>query len=207
MRCRKARSRRNRPFSSKFSRILAGGPTSPPDSFLRNVIIIERALEGVSRQSLARFATRAQKLAGVKGDVAVLITGSRQVRQLNLKFRGKNKPTDVLSFPGKNGGDIAICAEIAKNNATRFGHPAVKEIKVLILHGMLHLAGYDHERDNGRMEKKEAMLRAELKLPASLIQRTLSQKIPAGSTSVKRSQRKGVAKNSARARQKRSAQA
>jgi len=174
------------------------------------VIIIERALEGVSRQSLARFATRAQKLAGVQGDVAVLITGSRQVQQLNRKFRGKNKPTDVLSFPREDGGDIAICAEIAQSNATRFGHPAVNEIKVLILHGMLHLAGYDHETDNGRMEKKEASLRAELRLPASLIQRTLNQETPgspAVPTAMKDSKRKSAARKSERAGQKRSAHA
>jgi probable rRNA maturation factor len=159
------------------------------------VIIIERALEGVSQQSLARFATRAQKLAGVEGDVTVLITGSRQVQQLNRKFRRKNKPTDVLSFPREDGGDIAICAQIAQSNATRFGHPAVNEIKVLILHGMLHLAGYDHETDNGLMEKKEARLRAKLKLPASLIQRTL--KAPKNSTAaMKGAKRKIAAKKS-----------
>ena len=131
-------------------------------------------MHGVSQQSLARFATRAQKLAGVSGDVAVLITGSREIQQLNQRFRGKNKPTDVLSFPREEGGDIAICADIARTNADRFGHPAASEMKVLILHGMLHLAGYDHETDNGRMEEKESRLRAQLKLPASLIQRTQS---------------------------------
>jgi probable rRNA maturation factor len=157
------------------------------------VIIIEKALQGVSQQALARFATRAQKLAGVSGAVAVLITGSRQVQQLNRQFRRKNKPTDVLSFPREDGGDIAICAEIAQSNAKRFGHPAVSEIKILILHGMLHLAGYDHENDNGRMEKKEAMLRAELKLPASLIQRTLNQEAAANPTSMKDSKRQSAA--------------
>ena len=98
-----------------------------------------------------------------------------EIQQLNRRFRGKNKPTDVLSFPREDGGDIAICADIAQSNARPF-RPLLlaSEIKVLILHGMLHLAGYDHETDNGRMEKKEARLRAQLKLPASLIQRTLN---------------------------------
>ncbi len=144
-------------------------------------------MRGVSQQSLARFATRAQKLAGVSGDVAVLITGSREIQQLNRRFRGKNKPTDVLSFPREEGGDIAICADIAHRNADRFGHPAASEMKVLILHGMLHLAGYDHEIDNGSMEKKETLLRTQLKLPASLIQRThiLAAK-PSGRTGKKK---------------------
>ena len=149
-------------------------------------------MHGVSQQSLARFATRAQKLAGVSGDVAVLITGSREIQQLNRRFRGKNKPTDVLSFPREEGGDIAICADIAHANADRFGHPAASEMKVLILHGMLHLAGYDHETDNGRMEEKEALLRARLNLPASLIQRTqnLASKVAGAKTGLPASHRR-----------------
>jgi probable rRNA maturation factor len=138
------------------------------------VIILETAIDGISRQTLARFATRARELAGVSGEVAVLITSSRQIQGLNRRFRRKNKPTDVLSFPREDGGDIAISAEIAQSNAQRFRHSTATEIKVLILHGMLHLAGYDHETDNGRMQKREAKLRAQLKLPASLIQRTLN---------------------------------
>jgi probable rRNA maturation factor len=141
---------------------------------LTTVIILETAINGISRQTLARFATRARELAGVSGEVAVLITSSQQIQQLNRRFRGKNKPTDVLSFPREDGGDIAISAEIAQSNAQRFRHSTAAEIKVLILHGMLHLAGYDHEADNGRMQKREAKLRAQLRLPASLIQRSLN---------------------------------
>jgi probable rRNA maturation factor len=138
------------------------------------VIILETAIDGISRQTLAGFAARARELAGVSGEVAVLITSSQQIQQLNRRFRRKNKPTDVLSFPREDGGDIAISAEIAQSNAQRFRHSTAAEIKVLILHGMLHLAGYDHETDNGRMQKREAKLRAQLRLPASLIQRSLN---------------------------------
>ncbi len=127
---------------------------------MTTVIILDTAIDGISRQTLARFATRARELAGVSGEVAVLITSSRQIQQLNRRFRRKNKPTDVLSFPREGGGDIAISAEIAQSNAQRFRHSTAAEIKVLILHGMLHLAGYDHESDNGGMQKREAMLRA-----------------------------------------------
>lgn len=136
------------------------------------MIIFEKAVDGVSASALQRFAGRAQKLARVKGEVAVLITSRRRVQALNRRFRRKDKPTDVLSFPRLEGGDIAICAEIARQNAARLGHSVSDEIKVLVLHGMLHLAGYDHETDSGEMARAEARLRSQMKLPASLIQRS-----------------------------------
>jgi probable rRNA maturation factor len=142
------------------------------------VIVFEKTVAGVSQRALARFAREAQRLARVPGDVAVLIADNRRLRALNRSFRHKDKPTDVLSFPRRNGrglagGDIAISADIARENAARYGHTTADELKILVLHGMLHLAGYDHETDNGRMEKTEARLRSRLKLPASLIQRSL----------------------------------
>lgn len=109
--------------------------------------------------------------------VDVLITSNRAMQRLNRDFRRKDKPTDVISFPvaEKNGyaleGDIAISADITAENARRLGHSAGEELKILILHGMLHLAGYDHETDRGQMAKLEAELRRELRLPGSLIQR------------------------------------
>ena len=136
------------------------------------MIILEASLDDVDEADLTRFTRRARKLAGVSGEVAVLITGNRQIRQLNRRFRKKDKPTDVLSFPREDGGDIAISAQIAAENAKRYGHAPADELKVLILHGMLHLAGYDHESDNGAMAAQESALRKKLKLPDSLIQRT-----------------------------------
>lgn len=125
-------------------------------------------------------------MARVKGDVAVLITSRSKVRALNLRFRKKDKATDVLSFPSHQGGDIAICFEIARQNASRLGHSVTDEIKILVSHGMLHLAGYDHETDSGQMARAEARLRARLKLPASLIQRK-GNEATAASRSAKRS--------------------
>jgi probable rRNA maturation factor len=136
------------------------------------VIIFEKPLSGVNRLALLRFARQAQRLAGVSGDVSILVAGNRRIQALNRRFRKKNKPTDVLSFPREGGGDIAISADIARQNAARYRHSAASELKVLMLHGMLHLAGHDHEKDNGRMENLEARLRARLKLPVSLIDRT-----------------------------------
>jgi probable rRNA maturation factor len=130
---------------------------------------------GMSAAQLQRFVRRAQLLAKVKGEVNVLISNSQRLRDLNRRFRRKDKPTDVLSFPCPAGGDIAISAQIARENAARYGHALADELKILVLHGMLHLAGYDHESDNGRMARAEARLRARLKLPVSLIDRTHSR--------------------------------
>jgi len=99
------------------------------------------------------------------------------MQELNRRYRRKNKPTDVLSFPsGAPGvaGDIAISLEIAATNATEIGHSLATEVKVLILHGLLHLAGFDHEKDKGEMLAREIAMRRELKLPVGLIERTES---------------------------------
>lgn len=138
------------------------------------MVIFETPVNSVSTTELQRFVARARVLAGVSGPVDVLISGNPRLKDLNRRFRRKNKPTDVLSFPRPEGGDIAISADIALENARRYGHGATEELKILILHGILHLAGYDHEADNGRMAAREARLRAKLNLPASLIDRAHS---------------------------------
>jgi probable rRNA maturation factor len=141
------------------------------------LIILKKKLAGVSERSLDTFAMRARKAAGLKGHVQVLITSSEELRNLNRRFRRKDKPTDVLSFPAildGEAGDIAISADIASENAYLLGHSLEEELRILILHGMLHLAGHDHEKDGGEMEALESELRDRLKLPSSLIERTLS---------------------------------
>jgi probable rRNA maturation factor len=140
------------------------------------MVILEKKVEGAAASELDRFVRKAQALTRVRGEVAVLITGNARVRELNRRFRRKDKPTDVLSFPRSDGGDIAISFDIASENAHRYGHYALDELKILVLHGMLHLAGYDHERDNGRMAAREAHLRAQLQLPPTLIERTAAAK-------------------------------
>ena len=152
------------------------------------MVILEKKLRGVSAAALSRFAARAQRAAGLRGRVEILVTGSAEVRRLNRRFRRHDRATDVLSFPAAgNGvrasrpdpevaGDIAISVEVAARNARRFGHSAAAEVKILILHGLLHLAGLDHEddRDHGRMSRREEKLRRKLGLPASLIRRSSS---------------------------------
>lgn len=142
---------------------------------MKRLVIVRRKLSGVTAKALDAFAITAKRAAGVRGEVAILITSSEEVRQLNREFRGKDKPTDVLSFPSDAdglAGDIAISADIAKENGHALRHSALTEIKVLVLHGMLHLAGHDHETDGGEMAALEARLRARLGLPQGLIERT-----------------------------------
>ncbi|SRR5258708_30885246 len=138
------------------------------------MVVFKKTANRADRVALTRFARRARELAGISGDVAILVTGDRQLRDLNRRFRRKDKATDVLSFPHADGtgGDIAVSADMAKQNARRYGHEPLEELKILVLHGMLHLAGYDHETDNGKMTAREHDLRVRLKLPASLIDRS-----------------------------------
>jgi probable rRNA maturation factor len=143
------------------------------------VVILRAKVSGASRRGLERFLAGARRAAGVRGEVDVLITGSAEMRRFNRDFRGKDKVTDVLSFPASSngtGGEVAIAAPIATANARRLGHSARKEVEVLMLHGLLHLAGYDHERDAGEMARREAKLRRRLGLPVGLIERAQSRR-------------------------------
>jgi probable rRNA maturation factor len=134
-----------------------------------------------SAQTLARFLKSAQAAVGLKGQVTVLLTTDEAIRGLNKRFRAKNKATDVLSFPAEGAnrgsgaeriaGDLAISVTTALRQAKEQEHPLWTEIKVLILHGLLHLAGFDHEIDDGKMARREGLLRGKLRLPQGLIER------------------------------------
>ena len=110
-------------------------------------------------RTLARFLTLAQTAVRLRGQVTVLLTSDAAMRDLNARFRGKNQPTDVLSFPSEHivrgtenvAGDVAISVETAQRQGAEQGHSLATEIKVLMLHGLLHLAGHDHETDAGEM--------------------------------------------------------
>jgi probable rRNA maturation factor len=143
------------------------------------MIIVRKAVKGLSQSALSRYLTATQKAVGLRGEVNVLLTGSTELRALNSRFRRKNRPTDVLSFPpmmatDELAGDVAISVEIATENSRQLRHTTADEVKILILHGVLHLAGYDHERDRGQMARMERTLRKELGLPVGLIQRSIA---------------------------------
>jgi probable rRNA maturation factor len=122
-------------------------------------------------------------LAGVvpraaTGTVTVVITTDHRVRRLNRTWRRMDEPTDVLSFPAgddpgpaRHLGDVVISRETAARQARDEGHSLGTELRVLALHGLLHLLGYDHERDSGRMARIERRLRRQGGLPAGLIER------------------------------------
>lgn len=146
----------------------------------KKVVIFRKRIAGLSRSTLERFMLRARRAVHLRDTVNVLVTNSAELRSLNRRFRGSDKPTDVLSFPSpplRRGqatgvaGDVVISADIARENAQRLGHSVADEVKILVLHGILHLAGFDHERDNGEMARKESRMRLQLKLEVGLIER------------------------------------
>jgi probable rRNA maturation factor len=104
-----------------------------------------------------------------------LITGDAELRRLNRTFLARDYPTDVLSFPAcefsSSLGEVAISADRAEAQAITFGHPCIDEVRILMLHGVLHLAGMDHDQDAGEMARAERKWRTRLKLPDGLIAR------------------------------------
>lgn len=147
----------------------------------KELVIFRKTITALSVSSLERFVVQVRRLAGLRERVNVLVAGSAELRSLNRRFRGVDKPTDVLSFaslPIGRGqvnpvaGDVIISADIARENAKLLGHPLADEVKILTLHGILHLAGFDHENDRGEMAKKEHQLRRRLGLETGLIERT-----------------------------------
>ncbi len=134
--------------------------------------------------------------ARARGTVSVAVVSDARVRSLNRQYRGVDHATDVLSFPsdtdsrravrgrgkrraaprsrlsaGVSLGDIVIARGVARRQARDAGHAEAIEWRVLALHGLLHLLGYDHESDDGRMERLERRLRRRGGLPAGLIER------------------------------------
>ena len=193
------------PESPHRLRPVRGGPDPAPKKTSAKQVnassqaVPDKNLRLPSARTLARFLTLAQGAVRLKGEVTVQLTTDAAIRRLNRQFRGKNKATDVLSFPAEGigaeeiAGDLAVSVPTALRQAVGQGHPLSTEIKVLILHGLLHLAGYDHEADTGQMARRERLLRARLRLPQGLIERaTSAPKAPArtkklGAPSLRRS--------------------
>ena len=120
----------------------------------------------VSPARLRRVLGGAAEALRVEGDLALVLAGDRLLHRLNRDYRGKDRPTDVLSFPGEGGesglGDVVISVETAERNAMGFGRTLAQELDVLALHGFLHALGYDHETDDGTMDRLERRLRKRL---------------------------------------------
>ena len=132
-----------------------------------------RGVRGVQPALLTPFVRRAARLAGCPGDVlTVVLSTDAELRSLNLTWRGRDRPTDILSFPGgpepdgtHHQGELIISVDTARRQAATRHHPLATEMRYLLLHGLLHLMGFDHETDGGEMEAEERRLRAALLRP------------------------------------------
>jgi len=119
-------------------------------------------------REIARAALKA--LGTTSGEVGVLVCDDARMQELNRSYRGKNTPTDVLSFPGGDRepggvphiGDVAISLDTAIVQAESAGHSLQRELETLLLHALIHLAGHDHETDHGEMSRLERRLRKDL---------------------------------------------
>jgi len=144
----------------------------------QTTLLFHSATPGLSRGVSRAFAKRLESELTLGRPFTCLITSDSELRRLNRDFRRKDYATDVLSFPSKKTlgflGDIAISFEHARRQAAEYGHAVGQEIEILMLHGVLHLLGMDHEKDRGQMARAENKWRAALGLPRGLIARVRS---------------------------------
>jgi len=133
---------------------------------LEVVVLDRQRRRRVDPARLRRVLRGAARELGVSGELALVFAGDRTLHRLNRTYRGKDRPTDVLSFPGPGGeeglGDVVVSVETAAKNARALGRTLPQELDVLALHGFLHVLGYDHETDDGTMDRLERRLRRRL---------------------------------------------
>jgi probable rRNA maturation factor len=146
-------------------------------------------LNSADKRSIRDFArVLDQRVAGGRG-FDCLLADDAELMRLNREFLRHDYPTDVLSFPSgaPSGslGDMAISLERAAAQASEFGHSILDEIRILLLHGVLHLTGMDHECDGGRMARAERTWRVEFNLPEALLSRSERVKRPQAKTSAR----------------------
>lgn len=137
-------------------------------------VLFQVAARGIRRRELREFARSVQRDVARGAPFTCLITSDRDLKKWNRQFRGKDYATDVLSFPTDNSdgiGEIAISFDRAQAQATACGHCPAEEIRILMLHGVLHLLGFDHETDRGAMARAERRWRKRFDLPVGLIER------------------------------------
>jgi len=134
-------------------------------------LVFRHSSRQVRRRELRDFFHDVVRRVARGRRIACLITDDRELRRLNRVFRGQNYATDVLSFPSDGGGEIAISLDRAMEQAREYGHGVADEVRILMLHGVLHLAGMDHEADAGEMARAEIRWRRRLGLPTGLIER------------------------------------
>ncbi len=143
-----------------------------------STVTFRRVPATLKRRAIQLFARKLQHEVAKGKPFDCLITGDAELRRLNREFRGMDYPTDVLSFPAAapapHLGDLAISLGRARAQAREFGHTIEQEVEILMLHGLLHLLGYDHETDAGQMARAEKRWRTRLGLANGLIERVQS---------------------------------
>jgi probable rRNA maturation factor len=153
----------------------------PGSTLLFGAIPAQLKFPVLEKRALAKFARALTSEVAARRSFTCLFAGDRELQRLNFTFLNNDCPTDVLSFPSPNHldslGEIAISVERAEAQAREFGHGRLDEIRLLMLHGLLHLVGLDHETDDGRMARAEQLWRAHFGLPQALIAR--SETVPA----------------------------
>ena len=130
-------------------------------SMRKNKVLVKKRVRGVESKLLSKIAHRALEVLGLnKVELSIVLVSDAQIKRLNKLYRNKDKPTDVLSFPiGEKVkgwlilGDIVISVDTAKRQAKELGYSLEEELKRLLVHGLVHLLGYDHEL-GGEEEKK-----------------------------------------------------
>jgi probable rRNA maturation factor len=138
---------------------------------LQSALLFQVDTPGLSRRGLRAFLKRLEQEVGEGRAFCCLIAGDHELQRLNREFRKRDYATDVLSFPSELLGEIAISYAAAQRQSAEYGHSVEQEIKILMLHGLLHLLGMDHETDHGHMLSAERKWRIHLGLPAGLIER------------------------------------
>ena len=137
-------------------------------------ITCRRKPASLDLDSLESFARILRRGVARGHEFHCLLTGDRELQSLNREFRRKDYPTDVLSFPSGTSdrlGDIAISLARARAQAREWKHSLEDEVRILMLHGVLHLTGMDHETDSGEMRRAEMRWRKKLSLPTALTER------------------------------------
>lgn len=140
-------------------------------ALLFKAVPVELRPDTKDKRALKAFASELANQIGQGRAFSCLITGDPQLRKLNREFLGHDYATDVLSFPSGDAselGDLAISAQRAQSQAEEFGHSLFDELRILMLHGVLHLAGFDHENDGGEMKRAERKWRETFDLPNTL---------------------------------------
>jgi probable rRNA maturation factor len=187
------------------------------------VSVTDESGRAIGRHSLAAWLAKAAP-ARAAGHVGIALVSDRSMRALNRRFRGVDRPTDVLSFPAAGGrlpaagkdlqpaarspqslGDIAIALGVARRQAREQRHSVAIELRILALHGLLHLLGYDHEVDRGRMRRAEDRLRRRAGLPSSLIGRGPAKTLVVRRQKQRRPENKAVSSRDTRRRPRPSA--